>query len=1038
MKARLFVLCVACAAATYAAGALEPAVEVAVETLEEMLDTTVTGWKFHKGDPEGAERADFDDSEWEPVGVGHSWQGDNTVAWYRTVLVVPESVGGLDVTGSQLRLDITIDDKAVVYVNGEHAADVAWTGLGIPLVVSAVPNSRIVIAVKGINHGGPGRLMHASLDISAVTPLRESVKGYADDVKLAAEMIERAGNDVMRDAIAESAGLVDLEALPAGDVTAFTDSIARASEALAPIEPLAKSYKVHLVGHAHIDMNWLWEWPETVEVCRKTFTDMMDLMDKFPDFKFSQSQSHVYLTMHDYHPEVYDRIREKVRAGQWEITAGTWTEGDTNMPSGEGIARAILYSKRYVRKNFGVDVKIAWEPDTFGHAWTLPQILSKAGITRYYHARCGRGIPLYWWEGPDGSRILVYNHENYNDQVCEGAANLPLRVEEQTGLRVAMLPYGVGDHGGGPRMSDIETKLRLDKRKVFPELQYSTTDAFFSEVEARSDGIPVINDEVNFVFEGCYTTHADIKLMNRRSEVLFPETEIFSALAMPYGVDYPREEMVDAWRVTGFNHFHDILDGSAIHPSYAYSQELFDAVEAEASAFLEKATTALAQAADTTGRGTPVVVFNPLSWARTDAVVMDTPVDAAPGRSVVVTGPDGVEVPAQVGTGPNGPQLVFIARDVPAMGYSVYHVRSGRTRAVPAGDELRVRSDGGIENEHLAVWVDEASGTVSRLLLKDTGREVFPGGRAGLLQMLYERPHGMSAWIVGPISRTVDLDEADSVELVEQGPARTVVRVTHSGGSSSFTQDVTLYAGVPRVDFRLTAGWWEVGTCDVDAPMLKVSFPLPEESKRAIFEIPYGAIERGTTGAEVPSQKFIDVSMQGGWGLGLLNDCKHGHDVTADAMRLTLLRSSYDPDPIPDQGIHHITYSIYPHEGDWDAAGVTNRGYELNYPLLPVVSNVHDGELPASHSFLTVEPEGVIVTALKLAEDDDTLVLRAYESRGRPTNVRFRWGLPVAAARECDIMEWEDLGPVVVSGGESTLRFGKWDIRTLRLSRGRE
>ncbi len=285
----------------------------------------------------------------------------------------------------------------------------------------------------------------------------------------------------------------------------FSAAMAFAAESTID-ETNIKEYTVHLVGHAHIDMNWLWLWPETVEVCKNTFSTMLELMEEYPQFRFSQSQASAYLPIEEQFPDLFRKIQERVKSGQWEITGGTWTEGDLNMASGEAIVRQILYAKRYFLEKFGVEPKICWEPDTFGHAWTIPQILAKSGIKYYYFMRCGKNEPVFWWESPDGSRVLAFNRGSYNGSIDESIKDAVIDLAQRYDVKDAMFVYGVGDHGGGPTRKDIEKALELGKRKDFPNVKFDTAVGFFDTILAQKKDFPVIRDELNFVFTGCYTS----------------------------------------------------------------------------------------------------------------------------------------------------------------------------------------------------------------------------------------------------------------------------------------------------------------------------------------------------------------------------------------------------------------------------------------------------------------------------------------------------------------------------------------------------
>ncbi|MGC9520381.1 MAG: alpha-mannosidase [Anaerolineae bacterium] len=371
------------------------------------------------------------------------------------------------------------------------------------------------------------------------------------------------------------------------DVAALT---AEAEALLAPLSDVAKSYTLLCVGHAHIDMNWQWSWPETVGLTHDTFQTMLTLMDEFPQFIFSQSQASVYAAIEKYNPAMFKQIQQRVAEGRWEVTASQWVEGDTNLANGESISRHLLYSRAYFRDKFGLsaeDVPIDFEPDTFGHPATLPTILTRGGVRYYYHCRGSRGPHLYWWIGPDGSRLLVLNDIQWymhfdasrrHVAVAPNVADPLMDFAQATGLRVMPVLYGVGDHGGGPTRSDLGKILEMDAWPVYPHLAFSTLRRFFEQAEREARDLPEIlpvnstGGERNFVFAGCYTSQARQKEANRHGENLLYAAEVAATLGRRLAdVPYPHQNLEEAWRYLLFDQFHDILPGSGVRATRHYT-----------------------------------------------------------------------------------------------------------------------------------------------------------------------------------------------------------------------------------------------------------------------------------------------------------------------------------------------------------------------------------------------------------------------------------------------------------------------------------
>ncbi len=982
----------------------------------------VNGWRYVTKDVPEAVQPAYDDSTWQTGNPEFTWS-DAPLAWLRTTVTIPERVGGIPVAGSKVVFRAGVDDDGECYVNGELKQKFHWDQCAVTLTESARPGDKYVIVIKGLNAGGPGRLLSASLDYSVLDDIQDKAAGIIgelqDSQKLISAATDKAQQESMQASLNAAVSALDTTALDRGDKQAFLASAADARKKLEPVSRVAKEYTVHLIGHSHIDMNWLWLWPETLDVCRNTFTTVLKLMDEFPEMRYSQSQASTYIAVEEADPQLFAQIQKRVKSGQWEITGGTWVEGDMNMPSGESIVRQILYAKQYFKEKFGVEPIMCWEPDTFGHAWTVPQILAKSGIKYYYFCRCGKNERVFWWEAPDGSRVLAWNRGWYDAGISDRIMDSPLDINQRYGVKDGMFVHGLGDHGGGLTRQDITTAIGFQKRDVFPTVKFDTTSDFYGLLEKSGKSFPVIRDELNFEFQGCYTSHSDIKKWNRTLENLLPAAETFSSLAIPFGFTYPGKDFATAWRNMCFNQFHDIFDGTAIHGSYDYSRKLFDKARGVGDVALARSLSTIMENVNTSGRGIPVVVFNPLSWARTDVVRMAVP-ESLRGKAIGVRDQHGAEVPAQV----LGDQIVFVAKDVPSVGYKVFHIHDLQTRLA----SLDIGGAGTIENEFFKVTLDDKTGAVSSIFDKKANREVLDG-QGDQLQCMTETGGGWSAWNIGDIAKAENAHPV-SCTMTSNGPI-SVIHVKHDYDKSSFIQDIVLYPGVPRIDFRMTADWGQTAAGGTGL-MLKVAFPVDVKDGKARFEIPFGSIERPTNGAEVPAQKWIDIS-SGDYGVSLLNDCKYGFDVKDNTMRMTLIRTPDDPDPRSDFGRHEINYSLYPHAGDWKQADTVRRGYEFNNPLIPVVATGHAGKMPAEYSFLKVEPSNVIVTALKRAESGDGLILRYYECTGTPGTATITLGTPATDAWKADLMERSTKTSYPIRAGKIQVPVGKWEIGTLLL-----
>ena len=819
----------------------------------------------------------------------------------------------------------------------------------------------------------------------------------------------------------------DAAAYEAKDADRYRASLARACERLSPLEPYWQRFTGHLVGHAHIDLQWLWSWDETVnQIIPQTFGQALKFMDEYPDFTFSQSTAALYLATEQHHLELFKQIQRRVKEGRWEIVGGRWCEGDLNMISPESHVRHFLYAQRYFRQKFGRMCTDGWEPDTFGHPWTMPQILRKAGIRSYYFCRGGGGSvdrpihqdPLFWWEGPDGSKVLAFNETPsggwYNDVVTDDKVREVAQFAAKTGARDHLMVYGVGNHGGGPTRENIQAALAMRDYKPWPQIKFSTLGAFFDRLYAQVGQfhIPTVREELNPEFEGCYTSHSRIKRYNRDSESLLVSAEVFAALAAVNGRAYPRDELEQLWRDVLWNHHHDTICGSFVHASSLYSAEMYEKLLKRGQEIRQQSQGALlAQIAGATG-GSPdgaqeprVAVFNSLAWTRSEPVEVTLTLPATTG-GVLFTDDEGEEVAQVLSQHTGGDastfRVCFLARGVPGCGFKVFGVRT--LVSPPRGG--------------LLVAAQPASGLQAQL------------------QILHEKPTDMSAWKIGAFDKTTVLDRPVSTETLESGPVRRRERSVYEYDISRITQDALTYPGGGRVDYETTVDWKQVGNAEHGSDMLKVAFGTGLQAETATYEIPFGDVSRKNDGHEAVALKWCDLSTPER-GVSVLNDCKHGYDVQDGVIRLTLLRSSYEPDPAPDVGTHHLRYAAISHDGPLDKAAVARAAWEFNEPLQTQVLTATDKRKHVrAWSGCSVEPTNVIVTAVKRAEDGDDIVLRAYECAGKPVAATLRLGFEGQGVSEADLLERDlpDAGRVTIGGHTLTAEFKPYEIRTFRVS----
>lgn len=1092
MKTRLhiafFILLLLCAIALPAPGAAEteqqqqqqPPYKAVTDRLESLTVLPLNEWLYHDDIPHPEDPA-INDAGWNTVKWDERWKGARVL---RCHLQVPDRVNGYSTRGA--RLSLTTDfrsGKAMVisiFCNGSLAAHFTHQDMQepIPLTESAQPGQTFLIAVR----------LDASPEVnSRIASSRLRIQAAADrpdpDIVrreiLSLQAMVGAYPDAERKRSLDAAvGAIDTGALDRNDQEAFDQSLKKAQAGLETFRPWLRQFTIEAIGNAHIDMAWLWPWTETVEVVRDTFRSALDLMREYPDFRFTQSQAKAYEWMEEKYPDLFHEIQQRVKEGRWEIAGGMWVEPDLNMPGGESLVRQILLGKRYFREKFGVDVKIGWNPDSFGYNWQLPQIYKKAGIDYFVTqkllwAKEFTVFPykMFWWESPDGTRMLTYFPHDYggNTNPESMAGDLSVWAPEIYGGQgggtsvkdpAILYLYGVGDHGGGPTREMLDQADRWQKPDVvYPKLRYSTATEFFKELEEKLPQlqVPVWKDELYFEYHrGAFTTQADTKQRVRQGEETLLNAEKFATLASLFATNdegsshYPADDLDRLWKDLLFEDFHDILPGSGIAVNYLDAKRTLQEVDRAGNEILSRSLRTTAEHIDTTAQpGVPVVVFNPLSWPRSEVIEAAAQLPE-PARSVVATDARGRPVPSQlVSIDPQTHRArVLLLADTPSLGYSTYYLIGNAARTGGRRKPLVQARGTTLENGLVRVSIDPQTGCMTSLYNMRAGTEALApaetdtGGPkdsvcGNLLQAFHDQPKEWDAWNIDADfeKQHWDLTQADEVKVTETGSLRAVIRVKKHFQNSTFTQDITLTAGSPRVDVVTTADWREKHV------LLKAAFPLSSHNEKATFEIPYGSIERPTTRNtpaeqgkfEVPAIQWADIS-DTAHGLSLLNDSKYGYDAKGNVLRLSLLRSPEWPDPHADEGVHHFTYSVYPHPGGWKDALTVRQGYELNYKLVAMQVERHRGSLPASKSFITVQPENVVLTALKKAEDGGKdWIVRFYEWAGKEADVRIELPASPASASEADLMERPLKDLAVQSSSSVTIHTKPYEIKTVRL-----
>lgn len=794
-----------------------------------------------------------------------------------------------------------------------------------------------------------------------------------------------------------------------------------AERILAPMEEEAKSYELILAAHAHIDMNWMWSFTETVSIVLATFRSILNVMDQYPEFCFSQSQAAVYKIVEEYDPELMERIKERIAEGRWEVTASAWVETDKNMPSGESLLRHIQCSREYLEKVWGVkEFDLDFSPDTFGHSGNVPEIDHFGGVKYFYHCRGNaRKEVLYRYQAPSGHEVLAYREPNwYNGAITPqiGAGFLEI-VRRSSGLKTGLVIYGVGDHGGGPTRRDVERALEMMTWKIYPRIRFGTIREYFHAAERVREKLPVVKQELNYFAPGCYTTQSRIKRGNRRLEAALYDAEAMSALAgQKAGFPYAKEKLTKAWQDVLFTHFHDILTGSCVQDSREHAMGLFQTSLATANTQISNAMRVIAEKIDTssiqvdidaynsqsegagagygienfvgvpsTERGSGKTrifhIFNSLTRPRkevTELTVWDWTGDL---RRLAVRDAEGNDLAYQL-VDQELQQYwdhkyvrVLVEKEVPALGYTTVVLYEKEAENYPVylqenEQVARFYDDMILENEKTAVRISAVSGRIVSMMDKATGQELIADGKeAGLVYQETECATS-SAWNIGRTLKNEAVDRCLRLERAESGSLRSIVRAFFAVGDSTAEVTYVLEKDQPLVRIELKVDWKEIGKETI--PVLVWKIPLAYQTDEFCYDIPGGSTVRNALNNDVPGLRYGMALRRAGSSALLVSDSKYGYRGGKDSLTLSLINSSVSPDPYPERGIHTIT--LWMGAGNGTAKEAEEMALACNHRLFYQPSNCHGGTLPLEDSLVCMQSEAAVVTTVQPTEDGGVLV----------------------------------------------------------------
>ena len=957
--------------------------------------------------------------------------------WFYTELVFPEEKDGVALAGTDARIYINGYSPFTLWLDGEEMfREVhAWKATGpiadpIPFPIDLGSSHRLVVCLEPTELPALAGLLVVGVHSAACQDMAIETGALFAQLKIAEGIAKTPGDASL---LERAASVFDLDALARNDWPEALISIAAVEQVLAPFSERAREMTLHLIGHTHIDMDWMWTWKDTVYCIRRDFKAVTDLQDDYPDLTFTLSQVPSYKVVEEMDPDIFAKVKARIKEGRWENVAGTWVEGDLNMADGESIARHMLYAKDWTREHLGTESRTMWEPDTFGHPGNMPQLARLGEMDGYFQWRCNPGREKNWpvrkWEGIDGSSVTsfstAYGSGLQPDHVIWNILNY-----QQFGLKNALHVWGLGDHGGGLSRVQIRALERYRNKPVMPQFRFSTMRQLLEAIQAEGSPLPHNIGETYSLFEGCFTTHSQIKRYNRECEGALLAAEAFSVLA---GID--RNDILrDGWTGVLFNHFHDIMDGAAVHDSY---ENAFARAEHAVQVSRQVSQEAIGRLASQSPDGRTLIVLNPLGFERTEPVRVSLPEDT----THLVDG-DGVIVPVQKLEG----LFVLIGLKIPALSSKSYTIVS---RAVdPEEEVVGVKEEGDtfrVETAFASARISKTSGAIGSYFDKRLEKEFVPYGvpkhlthipttRADLsmnvFQVLDEAPNAMSAWLINDILKEENLLRGAEVSLVETGPVFARFRVKHHFRSSAIEEDVIFYRDFPRVDFEARIDWREKGSPEVGVPQLKVSMGSVVTSARARFEGPFCITERPADGQEQPTQKWTDVSGDHA-GFTIYNDCRYGCDVLGGRMRLTLLRNPYGPDPETDNGEHTVRFAFAPHGGRVSNADLVRAGMAFNRP----VEALRTAKPAATgRPLFTLEGgESLVCTAFRRPEHSPGLLIRFFEANGSPCKVELRMNRPTGFVRAVNFLENPVEDTIEQHDGAILLSFRPFEVKTIIL-----
>ena len=1030
--------------------------------LEAKLTTPVEApfaWHYSEADmtPDAALAADW--RSWSEFGSRTVWSKKQGHTWFAAEVTVPEEARGktlvLRFTSQWQERPGSTDPQCLAYLDDEITQALDGNHNELVIARDAEPGTVRVLKVNAFTFFDRPLV---GFKVEFLIRNERAEKLYYDLMTPLEVAIRLPQTDGRRHAILN---LVD-KALRALDrrgahTEAFEASLGDAEAIAAEIYALSDTEvqpTVTAVGHTHIDVGWLWRVMHTRDKTGRSFATVLNLMEEYPEFVFMYNQSVLFNFLKTDYPDLWARLKERVKSGQFEIEGAMWVEPDMNIVSGESMVRQIIRGRRFHMEEFGITPKAVWLPDTFGYSANMPQILARSGLEYFVTSKLSwndtdrHPYDTFFWRGIDGTKTkaqLLTAQDMEADEIFT-TYNSVLSVSEVMGAWKRYEPkkaydevlvcYGYGDGGGGPTRAMIERGIRLERGipgapKVKMEGIAPFLERLGTTMDERPETFPTWNGELYLEYHrGTLTTIAKNKANNRKAERVMKELEFLSAMAMVNGGEYPQQKINEFWELILINQFHDILPGTSIPEVYKDSDAeygmLFSVLDSENGPWHSAARVA------TKDTGSALQVLNFTSQAR-EAELVSVGSTALEGKAL---GQNGATQPLQKLIGAGGDTCFAAPASVPSLGWAAVGIVDAGT----ASETTLSVSAEHLENALIRVGFD-ANGEITSVFDKTSNRELIEAGKTANRLVAYEdKPKNWDAWDIDHYFEEQSWPLAETkakIEVVETGPYRAAIRIERTYRNSKVVQVISLAETARQIEFDTYVDWHEKQT------VLKACFPFDLNASEVRSEIQFGHVKRAThrntswdrARFEASMHRWVDLS-ETDFGAALINDCKYGYDAVEQLVRLTLLRGATHPHPQADEGEHRLSYALFVHEGVSDLSSVHHAAERFNNPLVlsgDVTDTSTGADASASFSFAAVDADNVTLETVKKAEKSNHLIMRVFEHANIRAKARIAFGLPVKSVRLTNLVEEEQGAELPIEDNSVTLELRPFEIATLMI-----